>query len=148
MAQPTNRRLVTEAAQTARLSTLEYDSGWRDITDLIAETSRPVSGTLLLQRVAWEVHLDFGTLVYESGANSIELGGGVALLPPGLRPARTIDLPFPRRLSEASAGSLRIDPSGRAWLYQVRGGPSYGIRGLLSFPTPNPIPATQPGDPA
>lgn len=148
MTQPTNRRLVTEAAQTARLSTLEYDSGWRDITDLIAEASRPLGGTLLLQRVGAEVYLNFEDLEYENGFNSRELGGGTAIFLPGFRPSRSIDLPFPRRLSTPPAGALRIDRSGRAWLYQVQGGDTYRIKGLLSFPTPDPIPSTLPGDPA
>lgn len=148
MTQPLTRRLVTEAAQTARLSALEYDSGWRDITGLIAEAAQPESGTLLLQRLGSGIYVNFDVLVYESGANSIELGDGSALFPPGFRPSRSIDLPFPRRLSVVPAGGLRIDASGRAWIYQVQGGSTYPIRGLLSFPTLNPIPSTRPGDPA
>lgn len=126
----------------ARLAALEYDSGERDITSLVPDV---VSGSLYLTRVGRTVWLDFNALVgTPQGSSALTYS---RLLPSGFRVARrTRYRPLSKNWAADATGPVRLDSTGTVVISGAGG--SQPIRGLISFPTDDPIPTTRPGSPA
>lgn len=156
MAQPANRRLVTEAALEARLTTLGYDSGDRNITASVDEDAGLTAGAVYLRRAGSLVELDLSALVFALPASAslipiVRLGQ--PLLPPGFRPPHTKFFAAAQRDLPETHGGVRIDPNGYVYLYQVRqlasGSTSTAsYRANAAFLTNNAIPTIRPGSPA
>lgn len=126
----------------ARLDALEYKSGERDITGLIPDV---VSGALHIQRVGSTVWIDFRDLVCADPTSAWHEWKG--LLPTGFRPVRSWKyLPLAARTSAFTVGPARVSAGGDLLVYDVAG--QKIMRGLISFPTPDPAPTTPFGSPA
>lgn len=156
MAQPTNRRLVTEAALEARLAAVTYDSGARNITASVNPAEGMTAGVVSLRRLGAVVQLDLDALVFTMAAGSkvtpiVRLGQ--PLLPAGFRPSRTLFFPSARRDLPETHGGVRIDANGYVYLYQVselatNSTSTAYYRASAVFMTTQTPPITPPGDPA
>lgn len=145
-----------------------YDSGWLDITSSIPD---PVaSGRLYLRRTAWTCWLDFNDIKtvdppaneWHTWAGIVPAGFGVlhnfTALPLAFTGARIgvqdppVEEVHPDTLYNGAQalGPARIDLNGRVIIYGARSGDGlspYTVRGLVSWPTTDPIPTTLPGSP-
>lgn len=146
-----------------------YDSGWLDITSSIPD---PVaSGRLYIRRTGPTVWMDFNdVLTVDPPANNWQTWPGI--IPAGFSVPRQFtyvplsftgtrigppdegdppddpDLIFNR---SQALGPARLEPSGRAIIYGARTGDGLTpltVRGLVSWPTTDPVPTTLPGVPA
>lgn len=133
--------METRAALDARLATLEYKSGPRDITSRMSV--QPTSGTLYLERIGDVVWCDISGIRMPSSAGFVQL---VDLFPAGFRPRRIQDFATAKRNNTDPAGALRVDFSGTAYFYVVDS--NRDIRGVVSWPTRDAPPSTLPGTPA
>lgn len=125
-----------------RLSAVEYDSGWRNITSTLAEA--PQSGRVLLRRNGKIVHLHVDALTYSSDASFKSWG---PVIPSGFRPPAELDIAAGRRLATDTGGSIRINRvTGNGFAYQVVA--NFAIRASGSWVTDESTPTTLPGAPA
>lgn len=125
-----------------RLSAVEYDSGWRNITSTLAEA--PQSGRVLLRRNGKIVHLYVDALTYSSDAPFKSWGPAI---PFGFRPPVEMDIAAGRRFAADTGGSIRINRiTGNGYAYQVVAGQA--IRASGFWVTDESTPATLPGTPA
>lgn len=140
MAQPTNRRLVTEAALEARLAALEYKSGRRNITALLDPA--PTSGNLYIERRGDTVWLHMDALVLTATSDTIYSG----VIPSGFQIVSPAEIPSAQRSVLDAQGGLRTYGGSLGFYYL---GQSPGpFRGMVSWPTNQTPPITPPGDPA
>ena len=143
-----------------------YDSGWRDITSRIPV---PVaSGRVLIRRTGPTVWVDFDSLLtvdppaaeWHTWNSFLPAGFGVfhnfTALPLAFTGARigTVAEGEPQVNPDTlyngaqALGPARFDLNGRAIIYGARSGDgqsAYTVRGMVSFPTSDPIPAALPG---
>lgn len=145
-----------------------YDSGWLDITSLIPDPLE--SGALYIRRTGYTVWMDFNdVLTVDPPSNEWHTWPGV--IPEGFSvPRQFTYLPLaftgarvgvvdegepqvdPDTLYNGAQalGPARLEPSGRAIIYGARSGDGttpYRVRGLVSWPTTDPVPASLPGVP-
>ena len=79
-----------------------------------------MSGKLLVARSGSVVTVMVDALVFDEDASFVSFGG---VMPAGFRPVYSnTDIAMGRRLSGDTGGALRIDRSGRVYLYQVKSG--------------------------
>lgn len=125
----------------ARLAALEYDSGWRDITALMAV--QPTNGRLYLCREGKRVWVHASALRFAESVSFVTL---TDLLPAGFLPKRIVDVAMGTRIAAQVGGAFRANPDGTSYFYAVKA--DQQIDGIADFPTADPIPVTLPGDPA
>lgn len=106
------------------------DTGMRDITDLVSGVS---SGRLLLQRTAAACHLIFDGLTFAANGS-----GTPAVIPSGFRPVAVV----PNTL-EGATMRAQVTQWGNVQIYNWTAG--VPLRGFISWPCPDPWPATLPG---
>lgn len=142
MAQPTNRRLVTEASLETRLTVMDYDSGTRNITSLIPEIA---SGKLLLTRIAKSGTLEFDEVKFTGVSGSF--WGLSYSLPTGFRPPsgryQWDDLMTSSPVS-GTPRRVRLDWTGRIIIYGLADADT--ITGRIPYIIRESPASTPPGD--
>lgn len=105
---------------------------WRDVTSLLDGIE---SGRLLVMRDRGTVWLAFQDLVLTSPGTNVQWN---SVLPTGLRPSLPfVDGPLQGRASVDTAGPVRVAANGQIVVYR----PAGNIRGLVSLPTAQAMPA-------
>ena len=145
-----------------------YDSGWRNITSRVSGVA---SGKVLIRRTGPTVWVDFNDVLttappandWHTWTNFLPDGFGVfhdfTALPlaftgarVGVRPETEPQVnPDTLYNSSQALGPVRFDLNRRAIIYGARTGDGTAaltVRGMVSFPTNDPIPTTLPGTPA